>query len=370
MRHIDFTKDPLKHYVRKYGWLEASKRQREEIGDRLKEIPLRYFTFCAADAIDVFMLLREGILTRSHETGRLEEVYFCERNPANFGKIASLIGSPEQGFQGEFQEIVLFEDDEDTKGIEYGDDIPYSPGLWEKLSRKDANRRLREAFPFDIINLDVCGVTFPFRPGVMKPLMDAIFQILEWQTVSKFSIKQHQFLCDRFTLFLTSHIDADRTNQLAIQLLESQVVNNIKTYLDFESAFVEKYGHKKVNQLIKRKFPEFFCVAFPKYIIQRALSEFGWKVTSGPTFLYKRFYPKGEKKEYQIMHTVSVYERIPESQLRDDATKTSEYIQSVTQLVNDGAEWVDDIVKHPNVSLELAEDLKQIVELRDRRRNS
>ena len=35
--------------------------------------------------------------------------------------------------------------------------------LIEKLRYKDAHCRLRKAFPFDIINLDVCGVMFPPR---------------------------------------------------------------------------------------------------------------------------------------------------------------------------------------------------------------
>ena len=53
---INFETDSLKHYVRRYGWLTAAKQQKSAIGNRSKTIPLRYFTFCAAEAIDVFML--------------------------------------------------------------------------------------------------------------------------------------------------------------------------------------------------------------------------------------------------------------------------------------------------------------------------
>src|SRR2546423_4463299 len=173
MPHIDYSTDIFKHYVRSEGWLPACRQQARAIRNRSKKFPLRYFTFCAADAIDVFMLERAGILRRSEETGRLEGVFFCERNEEDFGRIADLIGSPAQGFQGEFERIVLFEDDADTQGRElYGDDVAeaYSDEVRRKLRCKDAHRRLRNEFPFDIINLDLFGIMFPPRRGVITPL--------------------------------------------------------------------------------------------------------------------------------------------------------------------------------------------------------
>ena len=65
MSHINFETDLPKHYVRRYGWLRAIQQQKQAIRRRSKRIPLRYFTFCAEDAIDVFMLEREEILKRS-----------------------------------------------------------------------------------------------------------------------------------------------------------------------------------------------------------------------------------------------------------------------------------------------------------------
>ena len=121
MSNINFEQDLLKHYVRRYGWLKAAKKQKQAIKNRSKNIPLRYFTFCAAEAIDVFMLEHEGILERSKETRHLESVYFCEKDPENFARIAALIGSSAQGVHGEFEKIVLFKDDETTKGKTFDD---------------------------------------------------------------------------------------------------------------------------------------------------------------------------------------------------------------------------------------------------------
>ena len=372
MSHIDFEKDTLKHYVRRCGWLKATKEQKHAIRRRSKRIPLRYFTFCASEAIDVFMLVGEGILKRSEQTGRLESVYFCEQDDDKFGIIADLIGSPEHGFQGPFEEIVLFEDDEETEGKtlegELEEDQPYTSEVREKLKYKDDHFRLRKAFPFDIINLDVCGVMFPLKKGIITPLLESIIKILKWQTESRFSINNLE--CKQFTLFLTSHIDQDLTNQTAIEQLKNRVIDNIKTNPGFQSAFFNRYGHDQVDRLARENFAEFFCLALPKFMIDRALFKFGWKVTSGPTYLYNRDDRWVENKQYQIMHTVSIYERIPDFQQSLDAPSTGQYIQSVIQLVNDGVKWVDDVIENSDINRELKEDLKKIVELRDLRQKS
>lgn len=363
---INYEADPLKHYVRRHGWLTAARQQKQTIR-RSKNIPLRYFTFCAAEAIDVFMLEREGILERSAETERLEGVYFCETEDESFGTIADLIGSPQQGFQGRFERIVLFEDDKETKGKTFTDEEFYSQEIRRKLRDKDAHYRLREAFPFDIINLDVCGVMFPPRKNIIAPLLESIIQILEWQTNSKFPNDRK---CDQFTLFLTSHIDPDQTNQKAIQQLTNMVIENINISVDFQSAFVDQYGHDEVKKLVSENFAEFICLALPKFIIRQALFNYGWEVVPGSTYLFDRENKWNRNRPYQIMHTVSVYQRIPNFQEHLDVPNPSQYIQSVTQLVNDEIKWVDDIVENSDILQELQEDLRRIVELRDQRHNS
>src|ERR1044072_1759168 len=115
MDKINYRTDSQKHFVRKNGWLPATLKQLESIKKRNKKIPPRYFTFCAAEAIDVFMLEHHGILKRSGETGRLEGVFFCEKEEDDFRRIAELIGTPQQGFLGDFSRIVLFEETAETE---------------------------------------------------------------------------------------------------------------------------------------------------------------------------------------------------------------------------------------------------------------
>ncbi len=379
MSHIDYSSDILKHFVRRNGWLPACKEQSHTIRNRSQKIPLRYFTFCATQAIDVYMLEREGILRRSTQTGRLEGVYFCEKDPEDFGKIANLIGSPDQGFLGDFEKIVLFEDDEDTRGIELYPEVKeeeteeveeeadraYPEHVRRKLRYKDAHQRLHKAFPFDILNLDILGVMFPPRRGVITPLLKSLIRILEWQAQSLFPNNRP---CQQFTLFLTSHIDPDNTDAEAIQQLARRFSENIDTNIEFRSAFVNLYGYQDTSEFLKDKFAEFFCLAFPKYIIHQALFHLGWEIVPGPVFLYNRDYRREVGRHYQIMHSVSIYKRIPNFGQRLDGLEISKYTNMVTQLVINGVNWIDDAMKEPDIKQALEEDLSNIVKFRDQPR--
>ena len=317
------------------------------------------------------MLEREGILKRSEETGRLEGVYFCEEDDEDFGRIADLIGKPENGFRGTFEDIVLFKDDEETAGKELKDELEigeiYSTEIREKLGYKDTHYRLREAFPFDIINLDVCGNIFPPKEGIITPLLDSIIQILKWQTESKFPINKCE--CEQFTLFLTSRISRNQINEEVIQQFTKLVISNMG-HLNFRQVFMKRYKHNQVQKLLRENFAEFFSLALLKFIIQKALYDYGWEVTPEQTYLFHRDNKWDKNKPYQIMHAVSVYRRIPGFRKRVDIPNTDQYIRSVTQLISNQVEWVDSIIENPDINKELMENLKQIVEFRNQRHSS
>lgn len=362
MSNIDYTTDLLKHYVRMNGWLAASRKQKKAIRKRNKNIPLRYFTFCAAEAIDVFMLELYKILDRSKDTGWLNSVYFCEKDENSFGRIADLIGSPTQGFLGSFEKIVLFEDDETTKDKELNDEEEaFSEEDRKKLQIKDAHLRFRKAFPFDIINLDVCGVMFPPRKGVITPLLRSILKILEWQTNSAFSNGNKS---KQFTLFLTSHLDPQQTDQEAITQLENRLSQNIEVGDKFKAAFKQRFHYDDASRLKDDNFAEFFCLAFPKYLTEEALTRLGWMVDHKATYLYNRPDIYQPDKTYQIMHSVITFQRL--ENFNNTLTSTStQYIHIVTQLVELGVKWIDKLIDDPKTKSTLEEALKKILEFRD-----
>ena len=70
------------------------------------------------------------------------------------------------------------------------------------------------------------------------------------------------------------------------------------------------------------------------------------------------------------MHTVSVCERIPNFQQRLDVPNMDQYTRLIIQLAEVEFKRVDDVIKNPEINQELQENLDQIIELRDQRRNS
>ena len=112
---LDWDSDVVKHYVRRQAWLPAAVAQAHACKSSGREP--RYFTFCASDAIDVFLFLREGVLTRDPNTDRILNTYFCEKDEEEFNAISQLIGAHEQGFLGDFQDMILYEDDAKTRNF-------------------------------------------------------------------------------------------------------------------------------------------------------------------------------------------------------------------------------------------------------------
>jgi hypothetical protein len=68
------------------------------------------------------------------------------------------------------------------------------------------------------------------------------------------------------------------------------------------------------------------------------------------------------------MHSISVYERIPNFGQRLDEPGTRQYARTVAQVVNDGIKWVDEITQQPKVQRELEQDLAEVVAFRDQYR--
>ena len=158
---IDWDRDVVKHYIRRYAWLPAAQQQFE--ASLLAGRKPNYLTFCASNAVDVFLFLREGVLVRDPQTDVVLNTYFCEKEPSEFNEISKMIGAFEQGFLGNFEDMILFEDDDTTRGKDIRDTARRFNGrrLRERLNTKERHRVFRGVSPFDLINLDVCGAFFP-----------------------------------------------------------------------------------------------------------------------------------------------------------------------------------------------------------------
>src|SRR5580704_1887887 len=69
--------------------------------------PIRYFTLCAKSMIDVFMLVREGLIELDPENHLIGSVRFCESDIEQYNEIRNM-GFPEgAGFYGELEKLFL-----------------------------------------------------------------------------------------------------------------------------------------------------------------------------------------------------------------------------------------------------------------------
>jgi hypothetical protein len=207
--HIDYSSCPYKQHVRTNGWLDACKRQYETVekarNRRRRKRQLQYFTFCAVEAIDVYLLRKEKVIF-ADANGRLNNVYFCEKDPDDYAAILDQFRSETGGFQGELTDIILVDGVEnDTAPIELDDEAPPKTREERRLDDlRDKHRRLRSIFPLDIINFDICGHVFPPNPARVKNFERMLERIFEWQK----RVQEGEPELDNFLLMPTLHVES------------------------------------------------------------------------------------------------------------------------------------------------------------------
>ena len=241
-------------------------------------------TFCAANAIDVFLFLKEGLLSRDPHTDVILGTYFCEKDPREFNEISQRIGAHEQGFLGSFEDMILFEDDDRTRHLNYDDPSQRHPyEIRQRLLVKKRHQRLRVAAPFDVVNLDICGTFFPPAGGIHSPMFQSIQRLLDWQT--EFSNMDKTF--NSFTTFLTTHVEDGLVNDEAMEQLIVMVEDNQASHADFSSDLHSRFGTGDVRQIAINDFSGFYCVALPKVIVGAAFQR-GWRATARFLGCYQR----------------------------------------------------------------------------------
>lgn len=314
MTRIDYDTDVFKHYVRKQGWLEECIfRQKQVLRDLRagrRTQPFTYFTFCASNAIDVFMLEQAGLLRRDAKTRRLENVYFCEYEQSEFERIVTRIGSSEGGFLGDFKEFVLFADSKDTKGkdrISDGEEVP-DVKVREKFRNKELYNRFRSLFPLDVINLDPYGVFFPPATGIYSPMLRVIENLFAWQNVES-AVDSHT--CSAFTLMLTAHVALKDFKPESVEDMHKIAAENIEDHEPFREAFLEKFGSDDPKVVAKTNFAPYFSTVFPK-IVAPVARKHGWFGEHRYIFIYTSEDREVRDKGYHMMSSVIRYNKLPE----------------------------------------------------------
>lgn len=363
-KNLNYNTDSVKHYVRYNGWVEAFRAIKNhadrEHKQRRKPERCKYLTFCAAQAVDVFMLERLSYIHRDPETRRLSNVYFCENDEESFSIISKLIGSEQQGFFGDFVSIVLqdINNDEDIQDNKDPFDEPETSAQRETLRLKQVKKSLLQVFPFDVINLDFYGNFFPKYEGRYSDSCQAYKQVLTLQKVNE------NYSCVKFTMFLTVYtpVEIRQINQDSFESLEGTIFSNF-AYPKFREAFGDKFGHNDPGSLdIHLRF----IIGFVKQIVFKESYQLGWQPFLKDVFCYDRYKPKSGEL-YKMSTFIVEYKRNDTLQALDFAGSIPEVVKEdyLNQLHNLITNKPVIVPQEAEVPQDVKEDLDSVISFRN-----
>lgn len=264
-----WDRDPQKQYIRRYGWLELIQdyvKRRRQAG---VEKPIKYLTLPGPNASDIGLLWKAGILATT-EPGTISAA-ICDRKYAalvvtRLNKIGRLLAVGSRYLR---QELV-------------------------------DGGELRDNFPFDVINLDLCN------PFILETKRDD-FSTLNWI----FRLQRGQ----SFLLLLTTKPESNPPSKL-VTLLQ----HNISEVPEFQQAYMKRFGSDELPLCLADS--TFFAqLAFPK-AIARLARFFGYGVTEH----FAANYVRGSNHESYEMISHS-FELVPLG--RNDKLKYDPYFSRV-----------------------------------------
>ena len=225
----EFT-DADKHFVRRNGWLPAAQERLEKnrIGNKNY---LRYFTLCAAKAIDVSLFFTQELV--EFDGRRYPDVVFCENNANVYATITGRLRDT-IGFLAEFQDLVL--DRETRKSTEFYSELELQ---------------------FDVFNLDFTGMCFPLSEPPYSRTLEAIVQLITHLS--------GQPKCKGFDIFFTFRAQRSAENRGAVTTLKDNLRENRTHHPFFREALQTNYNNN-LGTLADRQYHKFLLLALPKFI--------------------------------------------------------------------------------------------------------
>jgi hypothetical protein len=318
MSNADYDRYYAKHCARYYGWLPASIAYRKQI----KKKPLKYFTLCAEEAIDVFMLEQAGVLSRD-KNRNLPNVYICESDEEIAMHIYPLVRPPirEALIIARLERILTFQDNEHTRGRS-PDDYDRSRHIRKMLRIKGWAQRLESYFPFDIINFDAYGNFLNPDNEANRLLYQSFERIFELQEP-----------IDTFLLFVTTpitHIHADFQSQF-----KDDFESNVSTYPEIHSASLSAIGTIAYDEIDENKRT---ALGFAKSIVLATARRTGWRSEHRGIYIYQnrslrkmlssviQFYKAGTAPDESayVEDVVRVIQRMPEYYSYEDSLANQE----------------------------------------------
>ena len=233
-----------KWYIRE-EWLHFARRRLAANGRTY----IRYLTLTCSLAYDVIFLKDNGIIETTEIGYGENSVAFCEKD---------------------MQRSVLIR--RRLPGAKF------HPGPIEGLlgaGRINFSKKVDNWFPFDVINIDICGAPFDQH----SQLMDAIRKLFVAQGMKDQS----------FTLFVTTSAVEDGDSEENKQTLRNLIRQN------YDITHFERIYHQRYPEDVIDSYPEFLSIAIPKLIIDTGFRQ-GFNVECKKKFTYV-----GGKNRTQMM---------------------------------------------------------------------
>ncbi len=221
-----WDRNPIKQYVRRFGWLEVIQGFVERRLEAGVDRPLRYFTIPGPNASDIRFLWQAGLLNGGTEG--FPNVVICDRDNAD--KALKVLGT--------------------VRGV--------SRQSFDKAMRKE----LASYFPFDVINVDICGAVITGHEERRKAL----------RTLAGI---RRAFWLQRgqgFLLLLTTSTD----DISARRYLESTLLQNFLED-NFQRAYLDRYGAVDLSPF-QEDYRALVSLVLPKAIAKMARAR-GYRVT-------------------------------------------------------------------------------------------
>ena len=324
-----------KHCARYYGWLAASKEYHKQI----KRKSLKYFTLCAEEAIDVFMLELEGVLLRD-QNKKLPNVVICEKEPRDAAEILKLVRPPlkEAILIGELEKILTFQDTDETRGLSADEDVR-DYRIRKLLKIKALSERMKEYFPFHIINFDPYGNLLNPAPKENE-LYQSFNKIFELQE----SI-------NTFLLFVTTpitHIHSDFQSKF-----KTDFELNASKYPQIHTALLWSVSTIDYDDIDDDKKT---ALSFAKSIVLSAARSKGWNGEHKGIYIYQN------RRLRKMLSSVIQF-----SKARLTASDESAYVEDIVRVIEQMPKYYsykDSLEAH-----EVKEHLEKIIEYREITRN-
>ena len=230
-----FDDDPIKQYIRRYGWLDIVKAYQSHMQELGVIRPLKLLTLPGKNASDIGLFYKEGVVIVD-ENQKLN-VAICDKQNANSvqSRLARL-------------------------------------GSFLAVSNKDLVMTLRRDnlflnhFPFDVINLDFCNQLFDINNTDNLEILQRIFWNQRGQA---------------FLLLLTS-----RSNPRLNIDQASTIISDNMSLESFRHAFIRRYGDEDIDRCT-RDTVAFTQIIFPK-IVARYARESGYRMIEKFVAHYER----------------------------------------------------------------------------------